>query len=47
MIVSWNIRGLNKMANNREIGFRLRDLQFDFDVLTETGVNKGKKSHKN
>lgn len=40
MIVSWNIRGLNKLAKLREISSRLYSLQTDIAILIETHVKK-------
>ena len=40
MIVSWNIRGLNKRARSREIGARLSRLQPRIAILVETRVKE-------
>lgn len=40
MIVSWNIRGLNKRAKLREISSRLYSLQLDVAILLETHVKQ-------
>ncbi|XP_058750195.1 uncharacterized protein LOC131623214 [Vicia villosa] len=42
MIVSWNIRGLNKVAKQKEISSRLFKLQPNIAILLETRVKKEK-----
>ncbi|XP_058726099.1 uncharacterized protein LOC131597415 [Vicia villosa] len=42
MIVSWNVRGLNKGIRNREISSRLSKLNPDIAILVETRVKKDK-----
>ncbi|CAK8577553.1 unnamed protein product [Lathyrus sativus] len=42
MIVSWNVRGLNKAGKVREISSRLQNLDPAITVLIETRVKKEK-----
>lgn len=42
MIVSWNIRGLNKVGKTIEISSRLKSLNPSIIVLLETRVKKNK-----
>ncbi|XP_058782827.1 uncharacterized protein LOC131657446 [Vicia villosa] len=43
MIISWNVRGLNKAGKCREIAARLKKLNPDFGILVETRVKFSKK----
>ncbi|CAK8563325.1 unnamed protein product [Lathyrus sativus] len=42
MIVSWNIRGLNKAVKTKEVSFRLLTLNLMIVVLIKTRVKKDK-----
>ncbi|CAK8560469.1 unnamed protein product [Lathyrus sativus] len=44
MIVSWNIRGLNKVGKLREISSRLLELKPAIVILVETRVKKSKEN---
>lgn len=38
MILSWNVRGLNKKARSKEVSSRLSKLQVNIAILVETRV---------
>lgn len=44
MIVSWNVRGLNKVGKLKEISSRLLQLQPHICILIETRVKENKAS---
>lgn len=44
MIISWNVRGLNKSGKLREISSRLSNLKPDIMILLETRVKETKAS---
>src|SRR4051812_33725273 len=44
MLISWNIRGLNKTGKIREISSHLLSFQTDIIILIETRVKKDKAS---
>lgn len=43
MIISWNVRGLNKARKCREIATHLKNLHLDIGILIETRVKENKK----